>query len=129
MTVPEEVVVSAVLIGIGSRFGTLVTVVTHGSMPTLDSLSALLLNKEAKTGVVSEGTLREGAYLARGHLARAAVCWHCQKPGHKQDKCWELHPELRRSASTGPLPTPGSKGNLSPEGARTAVVYTGEAVW
>jgi len=108
---PEELVVSAALFGLGTRFGTLITVITHGDPPTLDKLSAILLDEEAKANIGS-GPHLEGAYLARSSV----VCWHCQKPGHKQERCYLLHPELRPKgvASTGSLPTPGAKGNLSP---------------
>jgi hypothetical protein len=127
VVVPEELVVSATLLGLGNRFGTLVTVVTHGDPPTLDRLSALLLDEEVRARG-AEGLSREGAYLATS----SPVCWHCQKPGHKQERCYILHPELKPKevVGTGPLPTPGAKGNLSPkERAQVAVESTGESYW
>ena len=78
VVVPEELIVSATLLGLGNRFGTLVTVVIHGDPPTLDKLCAVLLDEEVKARG-AEGLPREGAYLARS----GPVCWHCQKPGHK----------------------------------------------
>jgi hypothetical protein len=39
---------STTLLGLGNRFRTLVTVVIYSDPPTLDRLSALLLNKETK---------------------------------------------------------------------------------
>jgi hypothetical protein len=48
VVVPKELVVSTTLLRLGNRFRTLVTVVTHSDPPTLDRLSALLLNKEVK---------------------------------------------------------------------------------
>ena len=50
-------------------------------------------------------------------------CWHCNKKGHVKVKCysWLKDTEEGREyaakhplARTGPLPTPGTKGNLSP---------------
>jgi hypothetical protein len=73
VVVLEELVVSTTLLGLGNRFRTLVTVVTHGDPPTLDRLSALLLNKEVKAKGESNRYESEGAYLAR----TAIVCWHC----------------------------------------------------
>jgi gag-polypeptide of LTR copia-type len=127
VVVPEELIVSATLLGLGNRFGTLVTVVTHGDPPTLDKLCAVLLDEEVKARG-AEGLPREGAYLARS----GPVCWHCQKPGHKQDACWVLHPELKPKevVGTGPLPTPGAKGKMSPvERAQVAVEFAGESCW
>jgi hypothetical protein len=40
--------VSTTLLGLSNRFRTLVTVITHGDLLTLDRLSTLLLNKEVK---------------------------------------------------------------------------------
>jgi hypothetical protein len=120
---PEELVVSAALLGLGNRFTTLVTVVTHGDPPTLDKLTALLLDEQAKSSI--EKHQSEGAYLARS----GPVCWHCKQPGHKQERCYILHPELKpkEPASTGPLPTPGAKGNLSPRHEKAQMA--GEVYW
>jgi hypothetical protein len=58
-------------------------------------------------------------------------CWHCGKKGHVKVKCqsWLKDTDEGRKhaaehsnstkAKTGPLPTPGAKGNLSPEKAQT----------
>jgi hypothetical protein len=127
VTVSEEIVVSVALVGLGDLFSTLITVITHKELPSLDSLSALLLDKEARIQMKGIGSIPDDAYLARD-----TVCWHCQKPGHKKDTYWELHPELRpKGAQTGPLPTPGTRGKLSPprENARAAVEYTDKYHW
>ena len=126
VVVDEEVVVSAVLVGLGNRFETLVTVITHGEMPTLDSLCTLLINEEAKGTILTGGGLVEGAYVSR----ERTVCWHCEKPGHKQDNCWVLHPELKpKEPTTGPLPTPGAKGNLTPRREKAQAAIEGEVSW
>ncbi len=125
VTVSEEIVVSAALTGLGDLYGALITVITHGELPTLDGLNALLLDEEAKVLLKGVGDIPEAAYLAK---ARTTICWHCQKPGHKQDKCWELHPELKpKELGTGPLPTPGAKGKLFIEKAQVAL--EGDCVW
>ena len=66
-------------------------------------------------------------------------CWHCDKMGHVKVKCYSWlkdtdegrqyateHPEPTK-AKTGPLLTPGAKGNLSLERAQVATDSTGEA--
>ena len=67
-------------------------------------------------------------------------CWYCEKKGHVKVKCssWlkdtdegrkyaTEHPQQEK-AKTGPLPTPGAKGNLSPtEKAQVADEHTDEA--
>ncbi len=39
--------------------------------------------------MVDELTTRT-ALVTRGRGA----CWHCEKPSHKEKKCWMIHPEL-----------------------------------
>jgi 5'-3' exoribonuclease 2 len=65
--------------------------------------------------------------------------WHCDRKGHIKVNCfgWLRDTEEGRKyaaehpkARTGPLPTPGAKGNLSPkEKAQVADEFTGEACW
>jgi hypothetical protein len=70
-------------------------------------------------------------------------CWHCGKQGHVKVKCQSWlkdtdegrkyaaeHPDSTK-AKTGPLPTPGAKGNLSPERAQAAAdsASANEACW
>jgi len=43
-------------------------------------------------GGKSSGTGKE----ADSSLKKAPLCQHCQKPGHTADRCFQLHPELRR---------------------------------
>lgn len=73
-------------------------------------------------------------------------CRYCGRKGHVKAKCYSWlrdtdegrkyaaeHLESGKSPKTGPLPTPGAKGNLSPspEKAQVAVTdeYIGEACW
>ena len=71
IVVPEELIMSITLLRLGNKFKTLVTVITHCNLPTLDKLYTILLDKEVKVRGV-EGLPREGAYLARSGL----VCWY-----------------------------------------------------
>jgi hypothetical protein len=70
---------------------------------------------------------------------KGIVCWHCDKKGHMKTKCrsWlndtdegrkyaKEHPDSESKAKTGPLPTPGAKGNLSIEKAQVASESTGD---
>lgn len=65
-------------------------------------------------------------------------CWHCNKTGHVKVKCYKWlkdtdegrkyakdHPDSK----TGPLPTPGAKGNLSPERVQVVRESAGEVCW
>ena len=68
-------------------------------------------------------------------------CWHCKKSGHIRIKCQSWlkdtaegreyaaeHPELEK-AKTGPLPTSGAKGNLSPDRAQVVAEPHGDTCW
>ena len=121
--VSDEILVTIALQGLGEKFDTLIAVITHRETPpTFNELTALLTDEVARKGgiVVKETALRAGD---RG--GAPGVCWHCGKPGHRKDRCFELHPELRGTAlGTGPLPTPGGGRGLSPELATVAVAAT-----
>jgi hypothetical protein len=68
--------------------------------------------------------------------------WYCEKKGHVKVKCFSWlrdtdegrkyaaeHPESEK-AKTGPLPTLGAKGNLSPtKKVQVTDEFTGEACW
>jgi hypothetical protein len=71
-------------------------------------------------------------------------CWHCRKQGHIRSKChsWlrtnkgktylEEHPAGKEPATTGPIPTRGAKGKLSPSEDAAMQVreeYKGEVCW
>lgn len=127
--VSDEILVTAALQGLGEKWDTLVTVITHGETPTFDGLTALLIDEVARKGMGI--TLQESAFRAEtrgGVRGGIGVCWHCGRPGHRMDRCFELHPELRNgfaaTASTGPLPTPGGGRGLSPR----AMIAT-ETAW
>ena len=32
-------------------------------------------------------------------LQKTSFCDHCKKPGHTQDRCFQLHPELKKHSS------------------------------
>ena len=107
--------------------------ITCGKEPSFDSLAALLSEEVERKG--GEKVLNTGEAAFRAGEGRT-VCWHCGKPGHKRERCFELYPELKRTrgagsgeskSSTGPLPTPSGGRGLSPGPghARKAV----EASW
>jgi hypothetical protein len=131
--VPDELLVTAALQGLGKDFDTVVSVITCGKEPSFDSLAALLSEEVERKG--GEKVLNTGEAAFRAGEGRT-VCWHCGKPGHKRERCFELYPELKGArgagaggsrASTGPLPTPSGGKGLSPgpEHVRGAV----EASW
>jgi len=70
-------------------------------------------------------------------------CFHCGKQGHFRAKCHSWlrtdegkayaieHPTGKEPATTGPIPTPGAKGRLSPseDAMQVREEYTGESCW
>ncbi len=58
-------------------------------------------------------------------------CHSWLKDTDKGYKYAKEHPdsELKPKAKTSPLPTPGAKGNLSPERAQVASESTGDICW
>ena len=52
-------------------------------------------SKPPAGGGKSSGTGKE----ADNSLKKAPLCQHCQKPGHTADRCFQLHPELRRHST------------------------------
>jgi hypothetical protein len=109
--VSDEVLVTVALQGLNKEFDTLVSVVTHGEQPTFDSLTALLEEEAVRKGMKPSGSIFPGENAtAFGAVAgKKGKCWNCGKLGHKKHECI-----LPKQASTGPLPTPGGGGRLSP---------------
>ena len=118
--VSDEILVTVALQGLGEKFDTLIAVITHSEVPpTFDALTTLLTEEVARKGATEEATAFAVRARDRGGVG---VCWHCQKPGHKRDRCFELHPELRNKApSTGALPVAGGGRGMSPEHAGVAM--------
>jgi hypothetical protein len=110
--VSDEIMATVALQGLGKDFDTVISVVTCAKdRPTFESLRGLLLEEEARKPKRVQESMT--AYAAGER--KPVECWHCGKPGHKRDRCFELHPELREGGpSTGPLSTPGGGRGLSP---------------
>lgn len=140
--VPEELLVTATLTGLGVEFQDFTTVLVHsGKDLTLDSLTALLVDEAERRLLTTAGgfaNIVDSALQVQG-----SGCWHCGRQGHIRTKChkWlltdegkaytEEHPTGQEPASTGPIPTPGAKGRLSPaeETLLAREEYTGEVCW
>jgi hypothetical protein len=125
--VSDEIMATVALQGLSKDFDTVVSVVTCAKdRLTFESLRGLLLEEEARKKSTRD---HDSAYTAGER--KLVECWHCGKPGHKRDRCFELYPELREGgSSTGPLPTPGGGRGLSPvhkEGEKAAIAC--EHVW
>jgi hypothetical protein len=69
-------------------------------------------------------------------------CWYCEAKGHVKVKCYkwlkdtdegrkyaEKHPEAAKERSSSSLPTPGTKGALTPEKAQAVVEPADEVCW
>lgn len=90
--------------------------------PTFDALTALLVDEVARIG---EAPIYESANTAETNRGAPGVCWHCRKPGHCRDRCFELHLELKNKGGglgTRPLPKLGGRRGLLPERADMAIV-------
>ena len=102
--------------------------------------------EEAERRLVAMAVRPEAALQAadkkgnKGKGKEGLKCWHCEKQGHVKVKCssWlkdtddgrKYAAEHPQKTKTGPLPTPGAKGNLSPvEKAQVADENTDEACW
>ena len=90
----------------------------------------------AAMAVKPEAALQTFDKKTKGKGKDKMKCWHCDKMGHVKVKCYSWlkdtdegrkyateHPEPTK-AKTGLLPTPGAKGNLSPERAQVATDST-----
>lgn len=115
VNIMDEILVTIALQGIGSEFDALIAVITHKEKPTFDELTALLTEEISRKGLTLSGSRSYQETVLQVGERKPGVCWHCGKPGHKKDRCFELHPEMRTQApSTGPLPTPSGGRGLSP---------------
>lgn len=104
-TIPDELLVTIALQGLRKEYETVVSVLTCGKeQPTFESLEGLLNEQSARIEVKRESSGEHSFEAAE------LECWHCGKKGHKRERCFQLHPELK-GPSTGPLPTPsGGRG-------------------
>jgi hypothetical protein len=100
--------VNKFLIGLGDSFSAFRTTFyqTHQLIPEMDKKGAV------KTpGVSWDRTIREAQHFEKNQKAEEQTkvamlatkrrrddrekCDHCKRPGHRKDRCWSLHPELR----------------------------------
>lgn len=100
--------VNKFLIGLGDSFSAFRTTFyqTHQLIPEMDKKGVV------KTpGVSLDRTIREAQHFEKNQKAEEQTkvamlatkrrrddrekCDHCKRPGHRKDRCWSLHPELR----------------------------------
>jgi len=98
--VHEEIQVSVVLNGLGSTWETFVMSVTQSyrqkEKVSLDSLVSQLMDEERRK-LDNEGD--PVALLTRGRgtgpQRQPLKCWSCGRVGHREENCWDKHPEKR----------------------------------
>lgn len=94
-----DLLVTVALQRLGKRFDTLIAVITHAKVPpTLDALTALLVEEVARIG---EAPIYKSVNTAETNRGALGVCYHCGKPGHRCDWCFKLHPELKNKEGGG----------------------------
>ena len=100
--------VNKFLLGLGDNFSAFRATFyqTHQLIPEMDKKG----NVKAP-GVSWDTTIREAQHFEKNQKAEEQVkvallatkrrrddrekCGHCKRPGHSEDRCWNLHPELR----------------------------------
>jgi len=62
----------------------------------------MIVQEEKRLEMEGEDKLKNGAYFAKNRRkdkdkkkAERPTCKHCKKKGHTEDKCYQLHLELR----------------------------------
>ena len=107
----------------------------------------VVMNKPVETALQTNEERNTSAGRRRGRKKKKdkgkdkPQCWHCKSESHLRTKCQSWlrdtdegreyaaeHPESGK-ARTGPLPTPGAKGNLSPERAEVVAEPCREVCW
>ena len=99
------------------------------------------MNKPPETALRTSDKKKKESKKKEAKGKNKLQCWHCKKEGHMRIKCqnWLKDTDEGRTyatdhlesgkAKTGPLPTPGAKGNLSPERAQVIAESHEEACW
>src|SRR5947208_1561178 len=64
----------------------------------LDELISQLLDEEQRKMDIEEPIALAGQAGSTGSH-RLLKCWHCGRPGHKEEDCWDKYLENRRGGS------------------------------
>jgi hypothetical protein len=120
--VDEEIQCSALIHGLGDPYDAFVTSISQSyrqkeTIKFEELVSQVFDESRRKDGIIEDELKHPRAYTARGR--KPLTCWHCKKEGHKEENCWEKHPEKR--------PGKGSEGNS--EGSSDRVVGKASAIW
>ena len=100
---PEEILCGVLLNALPEIFSAWITVYTQqyreAKTVSFDDLAAQLLNEnrrltERDLNPLGEKFIGGQAYAARDRKG-GPTCWYCKRSGHREDRCWEKHPELR----------------------------------
>ncbi len=106
--VDNEVLTAATLYGLDSSYETFAAFTIqryrHSDDISFDDVVAQLLDESRRQDVTPElrqklglgfsGPADRGTALTAYKRGRT-ICWHCKRPGHREDSCWDKHSELR----------------------------------
>ena len=103
---PEEILCEVLLNALPEIFSAWITVYTQqyreAKTVSFDDLAAQLLNENRRLTERDLNPLREKFLEGQAYAARdkkgGLTCWYCKRSGHREDQCWEKHPELRSAS-------------------------------
>ncbi len=108
-----EVLTAATLYGLDGSYETFAAFTIqryrHSDDISFDDVVAQLLDESRHQDVTPEfrqkiglrftGPVETGTALAA--YKRRITCWHCKRLGHREDACWDKHPEQRPDQAGG----------------------------
>jgi hypothetical protein len=126
---PNQVILAWVLNNLTSDYDAFTTIITQSlrtdsSKINLENLFSSLIDEARRqkskdsdsTALLVNSKKRKFSERAR------STCGHCKKPGHKQEKCWILHPELNPHTASSNTATSRQSESLDDNGSAEAMM-------
>jgi hypothetical protein len=108
---PDQVILAWVLNNLTSDYDAFTTIITQSlrtdsTKINLENLFSSLIDEARRqkskdgnsTALLVNSKKRKFSHKQDPKKRAKVVCSHCKKPGHRQEKCWILHPELKPKA-------------------------------